>query len=267
MSDVKIGALLPIRLASERLPAKALLEICGRPILWHLLDRVSASRYLEKQNVVVCTTEMESDDRLVEMVEKYGCSVFRGSTDDIIKRFHDAIEAYGFDAILQVDGDDPLCDTQYMDLTMEKLLGDPSLDIVVGEGLPIGIAAKSFRREAMDKVYSRYKTEKNDTGAMYFFTKTYLCKKASVVPLRPEHRLDEARLTLDYKEDLEVFTKIFEALYSKGEVFDLEEVTGFLRSHPEVMKINAVVEEEYWENDRVKAQLVFEDDYGTLVNV
>ena len=118
----KIGALIPIRLASERLPRKALKEICGRPVVWHLLDRVCASKHIEKNNIVVCTTEDETDDELVKSVETYGVRVFRGERDDIIKRFYDAINEFNFDIILQVDGDDILADPIYMGLSIQYLI-------------------------------------------------------------------------------------------------------------------------------------------------
>jgi len=221
---MKIGAIIPIRLASERLPGKALIEICGRPVVWHLLDRICASRFVKKKDVVVCTTEDESDGPLVDAVQTYGCSVFRGSRDDLIQRFYDAIAKHGFEAVVQIDGDDPLSDPEYMDRTMETLLADSTLDIVTCEGLPLGIATKSFTRTAMEKVYRHYQTQKNDTGFIYFFTRTGLCRQATVRPRGPEHVLDEARLTLDYQEDLDVFTRIFEALYVPGQVFRLEAV-------------------------------------------
>jgi spore coat polysaccharide biosynthesis protein SpsF len=264
---MKLGAIIPIRLASERLPGKALIEICGRPVLWHLLDRVCASRFLKKKDVVVCTTEDESDGPLADAVQTYGCSVFRGNRDDLIKRFHDAIARHGFDAVVQIDGDDPLSDTEYMDLTMEKLLADSTIDIVTCEGLPLGIATKSFTRSAMEKVYRHYKTEKNDTGFIYFFTRTGLCKQVSVRPKIPGHVLDEARLTLDYGEDLEVFTRIFEALYVPGQVFGLEAVVRFLREHPEVMKLNSGLDEEYWRRTREKAQLFYSDARGEVQKI
>ena len=266
--DNKIGLIIPIRLASERLPNKAILEICGRPIVWHLLDRCCASKYItDKANVVVCTTQEKSDDALQEVVERYGCSVFRGSTDDIIKRFHNAIEHFGFDAVIQVDGDDILCDMQYMDLTMKKLLSDADLDIVTCEGLPLGIASKSFSRRAMKKVYQHYKTERNDTGFIYFFTKTGLCRQAVVLPIKPEHVLNEARLTLDYEQDYEVFRIIFEALYRKGRIFGLEDILQLLKAKPEITRINSVLEEEYWRRTREKAQLAFMDVQGQIKKI
>ena len=264
---MKIGALIPIRLASERLPNKAIREICGKPIVCHLLDRVFASKYIEKKNAVVCTTKEESDDRLADIVESYGASVFRGSTNDIIKRFYDAIVEYDFSAVIQVDGDDILCDPLYMDLTMDKLLRDSTLGIVTCEGLPLGIASKSFTRAAMEIVYHQYQTQNNDTGFIYFFTKAGLCKKDVVHPLKKEHVLDEARLTLDYDEDLELFTRIYESLYQKGHVFSLEEALNVLRNNPEWMKINSVLNEEYWERTREKARLEYVGINGEVESI
>lgn len=265
---LKIGAIIPIRLASERFPNKALMPIVGRPVLWHLLDRVCASKHIiDKKNVVVCTTREKSNDPLVEAVERYGCSAFRGSTDDIIKRFYDAIVMYKFDAVIQADGDDPLSDTHYMDKTMEMLLGDASLDIVTCDGLPLGVATKSFTRKAMHRVYRHYRSERNDTGFIYYFTKTGLCKRDVVKVEGAGHVLNEARLTLDYKEDFEVFRRIFEALYIEGCVFNLAEVVTFLKTNPEIMKINSVLNDEYWQRTKEKAQLTYVDNKGAIQQV
>lgn len=268
MSADRIGALIPIRLASERLPGKALMDLSGRPVVWHLLDRVCAARNVEsKRDVVVCTTEDDSDLPLVDCVERYGCSVFRGSRDDIIKRFADAIKHFGFDAVIQVDGDDPLTDTEYMDRTMDFLRSKPELGIVLSEGLPLGVNCKSFTRSAMDVVLAHYRSERNDTGFIYYFTKTGLVKRDVVRAEGPNHQLDEARLTLDYPEDFEVFRRIFQALYRPGEIFGLDEFVPYLRANPAVMKINSQLDEEYWNRTRAKSRLEFESPDGTLQTI
>ncbi len=106
MVNRNIGALIPIRLDSERLPNKAIMEISGKPIVCHLLDRAFDSKYLKKENVIVCTTNDSSDDELVKIVENYGARVFRGSKDDIIKRFYNAMIKFNFDYVIEIDGDD-----------------------------------------------------------------------------------------------------------------------------------------------------------------
>lgn len=264
----RIGALIPIRLTSERLPAKAIREICGRPVVHHLLDRVCASRYIDDpKRVVVCTTEESSDDPLVAIVESFGASVFRGSRDDIIQRFHDAMAAFDLDAVIQVDGDDPLTETLYMDMTMEKLLADPDLGIVTCEGLPLGTASKSFSRSAMNKVMQHYRSGQNDTGFIYFFTKTGLFKTGTVKVMGPEHVNDKIRLTLDYEEDFMLFTRIFDTLYRPGEVFGLSEVLELASRQPEIMEINGNLNEQYWQRTRDKAKLEYQDASGQLHSI
>lgn len=263
----KIGALIPIRLASERLPGKAIKKIAGRPAVWHLLDRVCASKHITKKNVVVCTTKDKSDDILVDIVEAYGAKTFRGERDDIIKRFYDAINHFQFDIILQVDGDDILADPEYMGLTIQALLNDASLDIATCEGLPLGIASKSFTRAAMEKVYHSYQTTQNDTGFIYFFTKTGLCKQHVITPLTQNHVCHESRLTLDYPEDFEVFKTIIEALQKDNALCSLEEINAYLKSHPEVMQLNQFLDKQYWQRTQDKAKLQYKNRDNVLNDI
>jgi spore coat polysaccharide biosynthesis protein SpsF len=264
VDNPNIGALIPMRLTSERLPGKALKLINGRPIVHHLLDRAAACRYLTPERIVVCTTNDPEDDQLVKVVEDYGAAIFRGARDDIIKRFNDAMVHFDFDAVVQIDGDDPLTDPLYMDLTMERLLSDPNLGIVCSEGLPLGVNCKSFSRAAMAAVMASYRAGLNDTGFIYYFTKTGLVNQAMVAATTPDHVLDEARLTLDYDVDLELFRRIFEALEPEGHMCTLKEVVQYLRQNPEVLRINHGLDEEYWQRTRDKAQLSYSDSDGSV---
>lgn len=261
----RTGCFIPIRLDSERLPGKALKPAAGRPIVHHLLDRACAARLIrEPADVVVCTTEEPGNASLVEAVESYGCSVFRGDRDDLIQRFKDAADAFGFDHILQIDGDDPLCDPAYMDLVLQALADDPALDAAVTTGLPFGMNVKAFTRAAVDKVHAGYKSYANDTGFALYFVKSELCRCRELPPLSDDHVIAEARLTLDYAEDLEVFRRILEALSRPGEVAGIGEIVGWLRAHPEVVAINANLQESYMERSRAKVDLSYTDADGNV---
>jgi spore coat polysaccharide biosynthesis protein SpsF len=260
---MKIGALIPIRMSSERFPGKALANICGRPMCYHLFDRVAASSFiLDPLEIVVCTTDHPSDDILVQVALDYGVSVFRGDRNDIIKRLNDAIKKFGFDAVIQVDGDDPLSSTEYMDKTMSVLQADSSIDIVTVSGLPLGCAVKSFTAIGMSKVYSRYKTANNDTGFIYFFTKTGFCNHLDIKCENPNHMHENARLTFDYPADFFVINSIITALYQNQKVPSLSEVVEFLHLNPKVVAHNQSVDEEYWQRTAEKAQLLYLDDDG-----
>jgi spore coat polysaccharide biosynthesis protein SpsF (cytidylyltransferase family) len=260
MTTPRVGALIPVRLGSERLPGKALLEIAGRPVLAHLLDRVFASRYLSPDRVVVCTTREESDDPLVEVVERAGARIFRGSRDNILERFAGAVEAFGFDAVLEADGDDPCVDPGYMDRCLDALLADESLGMVTVRGLPLGLSSNAIRAEALAVVRAHCLTEQNDTGFMYYFTRTGLCRHAVLSPVSEDHLHETARLTLDYPEDLEFFRALFAELYAPGSVFGVAEIVSLLRRRPDLLAINAGLNERFWERTRERAKLEYSRD-------
>lgn len=262
---MKVGSFIPIRLDSERLPAKSLKIAAGRPLLYHLLDRVAACAFIETpKDIVVCTTPDKTDDPLVEAVEAYGASVFRGNKEDLIQRFKDATVAYPFDVIIQVDGDDPLVDTEYMDAVACALIDDPSLDAATTVGLPFGINVKGYTRSAIEKVHANYKSYANDTGFALYFIQSDICKCLKIPPRTPDHVLDEARLTLDYAEDLRLFQEILAALYRPDHIADLAEIVAYLRSHPEVMAINKDLQEGYMERSRAKVNLEYTGPDGTM---
>ncbi|HXA54473.1 MAG TPA: hypothetical protein VNV37_06315 [Solirubrobacteraceae bacterium] len=242
----RVGALLRMRLRSERLPNKALAPIAGRPMFAHILDRTFAARSVrERGDVVVCITDDPSDDPLAPLIEATGARVHRGSEHDLIARLRGAVRERQFDVVIQVDGDDVCVDPLYMDLCVLALLLDETLDVAVCEGQPLGIGCKALRTDAIERVAAHYVPSPNGTGAMLYFTHTGLCKVATVGPIGPEHVHERARLTLDYPRDLELFRALFAELYRPGEVFGVGEIVSLLRRRPELVAINGGLAEEY----------------------
>ena len=263
---LRIGALIPIRLSSERLPRKALALASGRPLVAHLISQVRATRHVDPEFIIVCTTMESVDDDLVSAVAEAGGQLFRGSRDDLVDRLASACEAFELDIALQVDGDDPLVDPAYMDRAIEALLSDPKADVAVVDGLPLGISSKAIRRRAFDTVRAAYRTRSNDTGFGYFFTRTGLCNVTHVIaPITDGHA--EARLTLDYPEDLEFFRTVISALHRHGSPIHLHEILTLLREHPQLVKINGWRSKEYWERTVALATLEFEDRDGQVIQV
>ena len=63
-------AVIQARMSSTRLPGKVMKGIAGRPILWHVVNRLKASRYLD--DIVVATTDHASDDIIEEWCKLNG---------------------------------------------------------------------------------------------------------------------------------------------------------------------------------------------------
>ena len=64
---MKVAAIIFSRMASSRLPGKALRHIAGEPLIKRVINRVSKVKKVS--TVVVATSDSKNDDRLVEYIQ------------------------------------------------------------------------------------------------------------------------------------------------------------------------------------------------------
>jgi len=262
---VRVGAVIPARSTSERLPGKQLADLGGRPVIVRMIERLASSAHLALEDVVLCTTENPADDELAEVAREAGASVFRGDSEDLINRLGNAVIQHGFDIVVEADGDDPYIDVGYVDLAIERLLAEPAVDVVLPPDLPLGLAAKVVRGAAFRTVLDSYRTTQNDTGFMYFFTRSGLFTVEALEPVRPSDVCPDIRLTLDYEEDLSLMREVFAELGDAQPPFGVEQITELFSRRPELNAINAHVSEEYWSRTEDLVDLKFERDGRTYV--
>jgi spore coat polysaccharide biosynthesis protein SpsF len=244
------GALVPIRLDSSRLPAKALQDISGLPAVQRLLTQIEACGCVERQHIIVCTTERGADDALVDIAGRLGVGVYRGSTDDLVDRLYRAMCAHRLEWVLQVDGDDICADPDYMAACLERVRS--GADVACCEpGLPLGAASKAFRSECLRVIHDAYVPGRNDTGFGYYLTRSGLFTIERVAPLEPAHTMPDLRLTLDYPEDLELFRALFGELRgARDAAVRLAEICALVRTRPELKRLNAALDPDYWRRTR-----------------
>jgi spore coat polysaccharide biosynthesis protein SpsF len=246
-----IGALIPIRLDSTRLPHKALQDIEGAPAVQRLITQIVACGHLGRDRIVICTTERPQDDALVSVAATLGVRLYRGNTDDLIDRLYRASLEHHFDAILQVDGDDICAAPQYMAMCLESVLRDEAEVACCAEGLPLGAASKAFRFTCLEAIFKSYVPGQNDTGFGYYLTKSGMFKLATIPVLDARHVMPDLRLTLDYPEDLALFRAIIRELRgSRDAAVELGEICALVRSKPELKRMNAGLDQGYWERTR-----------------
>ena len=81
---MNVDIFIPARLDSSRLPKKHLQKINNIPIIELLVQRLKRVKNI--RNIIVCTTNKESDDELVKILAKKKILYFRGDDTDILKR-------------------------------------------------------------------------------------------------------------------------------------------------------------------------------------
>lgn len=122
---------IPARYASTRLPGKPLLAIAGRPMIEHVYRRVEQARGLTR--VVVVTDDL----RIAEAVSGFGGEVemtppeCASGTD----RIAHAARAWTADAVVNVQGDEPLIDPEGISAIARHLAEHPE-DAVVTLAAP-----------------------------------------------------------------------------------------------------------------------------------
>lgn len=110
---MKTTLIIQARMGSSRLPGKVLKEFAGRPMLDWVVRRGSRAKLID--DVMIATTEDESDRPIADWANANGINVFRGSVYDVLDRFYHAATANGADRIVRVTGDCPLIDPGLID--------------------------------------------------------------------------------------------------------------------------------------------------------
>jgi spore coat polysaccharide biosynthesis protein SpsF len=204
---MKSAALITARLGSTRLERKHLLRVQGKPMIQFLVDRVNAEFAPEIARgvvqVVIATGNRAGNRELEEQVR--GCAVFYGDDDNIPRRHAQAAAHHGIDAIIAVDGDDVMCSRAAMRVVQGKLAAGASY--VKTEGLPFGLNAFGYSTAFLTASLEKDTHETLESGWGRIFDAGAL----QSVKLQCED-LPHLRFSLDYQEDFDLFSRIFEDL-------------------------------------------------------
>ena len=141
----RILGLIPTRLGSKRLPAKALLPINNYPLIVHVYKRALLSKKLD--DVIVCC----DDQKIFKIVKSYGGKVILTSkrhvngTERIAEAYKLLKKRYDF--IIDIQGDEPLINPLQIDQVIKYHIKNSKTDII----LP-SLKIKSTHNENIVKV-------------------------------------------------------------------------------------------------------------------
>jgi spore coat polysaccharide biosynthesis protein SpsF len=153
-------AIIQARMGSSRLPGKVLLDICGKPMLQHVLERTQRAQTLDE--VVVATTSQPEEAPIADFCASLGVPCTRGSLHDVLDRYYQAARAQRADVIVRITGDCPLIDPILIDQTAGLIAGHPSgaadfacnrLPPPFRRSLPIGLDVEVCTFTALERAW------------------------------------------------------------------------------------------------------------------
>ena len=231
---MKVGYLITGRLKSTRLPRKLLIEVEGKPILSHMIDRLKLAKSVDE--IIICTSTSQQDKPLGVLAKENKIKCYFGDPDDVLLRLLGAAEEYNLDYILNITADCPFVDPGYADIIVNEFIKNGA-DLIRQFDLPHGVFSYGIKVDALRKVVNIKNSSDTEVWGKYF-TDTGLFKVQDLEVKNKKHFRPGLRMTLDYPEDLEFFKAIFTALYENNKVFTLTAILDLLDDKPEIIEIN-----------------------------
>jgi spore coat polysaccharide biosynthesis protein SpsF len=234
-------AIIQTRMSSTRLPGKAMKELCGKPVLGHIVERVKQSRELDK--VVIATSIGSEDDQIEVFAKEHQYCLYRGSLDNVLERFYFCAKMVEADIVVRLTGDNTLVDPFLIDEAIRYFRNKSTLDyLYYKQGVPLGMAVEVFQFSALESAYR----EASNKACIEHVT-PYLYQNPQ--RFRIEHYNDgqeslaHYRWTLDTEEDWRLIEALYGYLYKGRHDFYLADILDVMQAHPELYDINKDIEQ------------------------
>jgi spore coat polysaccharide biosynthesis protein SpsF len=192
------GIILQARYASTRLRGKALQPVSGRTLLEQCLRRLIRAGVAR---VVLATTCEPADDVLASLAGRMGVPVFRGDTDDVLRRCSDAARVFKLDPVLRATGDNPAVDVQAPGRVLAALQATQA-DYLHEEGLPLGAAVEGMTAAALHKAANLATDAYDREHVTPFIRRRRDLFRVTQIPAPSTLVCPSLRLTVDTAEDL-----------------------------------------------------------------
>lgn len=228
-------AIIQARMGASRLPNKVLKDIAGKPVIWHVINRVGKSNFIDE--IVVATTYQKADLEIVKYCTGQGLRIFVGSEEDVLDRYYQAAKLFKPDNVIRITADCPLHDAKVIDAVIEKHINDCNdyTSNIIEETFPDGLDCEVMKFSVLEDAWRKADLSSEREHVTQYIIKNGKYKKGSVVN---KVNKGNERWTLDTDKDYEFIKKIFNELYEKKPDFNSDDIYKLLENKPELRKIN-----------------------------
>lgn len=241
---MKIAIIIQARSGSSRLPGKVLMPLASEPLLLRILERVSASNY--GANIIVATTEEAADDVIEELATNSGYACFRGHSTDLLDRHYKATKEFGADVVVKIPSDCPLIDPQVINRVIKYYIENlGKFDYVSNlhpATYPDGNDVEVMSFDALKTSWlEAAKDYEREHTTPFIWEQPDRFRIGTVEWEAGRNYAMSHRFTIDYAEDYEFITRVYNELWSaENPIFSLDDILQLLEAKPEIMRINSI---------------------------
>ena len=235
---MKVLVIVQARMTSTRLPGKIMMEVCGKPLLEHQINRLKGVKTADE--IVVATTTNSIDNIIIDLCKKLNISFHRGSENDVLGRYYETAIKYKGDIIVRITSDCPVIDPDVVDHIIDFYIKYKDKYDYVSNTLfrmyPRGMDTEVFSFKALKETHveaTKQMDREHVTSFIHQQPQRYcLCN----VPYDSDE--SHHRWTVDTQEDLELVTKIFDSLFYVNPEFSLEDILDLVDKNQDWININ-----------------------------
>ncbi|MDT7041853.1 glycosyltransferase family protein [Candidatus Nitronereus thalassa] len=227
-------AIVQARMGSTRLPGKVMRLLIGKPVLWHVVDRLRFCKQLG--SIVVATTTAPEDDAIEEWCFAHWVRCFRGSENDVLDRYYQAASFYQASSVLRITADCPAIDPEVVDELIEEF-EKHTYDICGLSGsFPDGLDCEVMDFCSLERAWKEAElASEREHVTPYLHAHPELFRAGKFERF---FNLAHHRWTLDEEADLRFLERVFHRLYQEDRPFVASDVLALLEREPELMSIN-----------------------------
>ena len=229
-------AIIQARIGSTRLPGKVAKMICGRPMLWHQIERAKLA--LTVDEIIVATTAEPADQEVISIAQDAGVRWTTGSTNDVLDRIYQGVKYSNPHHIIRLTGDCPLIDYQIIDQVAEYFLAhEQEVDhVCLSPEWPEGLDTEIMSFKALEQAWYEAGKDYEREHVTPYIT---LSGKFRTYKLPSPKDLSFLRMSVDEPIDLEVVNTIYQELYPiYGPNFGLNEIMALFDRDPKIFEAN-----------------------------
>lgn len=195
--------LIQARMSSTRFPGKMLAPLQGKPMIAHVVARVSEA--VSKDRIVVVTSTDQSDDPLAQYVKTcLEVALFRGNLNNVLRRFQDCLKDFPAERFVRICGDSPVIDPDLISAVIDIAESEENTDLTTNvrrRSFPSGQSVEVVKTSSFLALDSGILTlEEQEHVTLYYYHHPEHFKIRSLVATRPV--LVKRRLVVDTVDDL-----------------------------------------------------------------
>jgi spore coat polysaccharide biosynthesis protein SpsF len=221
---------LQARLNSSRLPGKVLLEINGIPMIQLQINRILQSKNID--GLVVLIPDTAQNDELHSMLAKIGVDVFRGSENDVLQRYIDALYEFPTRNIVRLTADCPLFMPDILDEMIRKFrISNPDyLSNTLIETYPDGLDVEIFSSLSLRKLPGLKPSDlESEHVTLGLYARPEMFKLEG---FQSPMDLSKERWTVDYPGDFEFVKGVFEHYAGKEHEITISDILHYVQINP-----------------------------------